>query len=76
MMITDKYLDHDESREQAGSVAIMVATNHASSSAMRVAMNFGMFDRDEDRNEQTTSSNARSERSTTIEARRLARLDR
>ena len=30
----------------------MVAMNHASSNAMRVAMNFGMFDHDEDRNEQ------------------------
>ena len=52
MMIANEYLDHNESCKRAGSVATMVAMNHASSSATRVAMNFGMFDRDEDRNEQ------------------------
>ena len=52
MMIANEYLDCKESRKWAGSVATMVAMNHASSSATRVAMNFGMFDRDEDRNEQ------------------------
>ena len=50
MMIANENLDRDESRERAGSVATMVAMNHASSSATRVAMNFGMFDHDEDRN--------------------------
>ena len=75
MRIASEYIDRDESRERAGSVATMVAMNHASSNTMRVAMNFGMFDCDEDRNECATSSNARSERSATSEARRLARLD-
>ncbi len=75
MRIASEYIDRDESRERAGSVATMVAMNHVSSSATRVAMNFGMFDCDEDRNECATSSNARSEQSATSEARRLARLD-
>ena len=73
--ITSEYIDRDESRKRAGSVATMVAMNHASSNAMRVAMNFGMFDRDEDHNKQTTSSNVRSEQNATSKARRLARLD-
>ena len=55
MMIANEYLDRDESRKRAGLVATMVALNHASSNAMRVAMNFGMFDRNEDHNKQTTS---------------------
>ena len=75
MRIASEYIDRDESRERAGSVATMVAMNHASSSATRVAMNFGMFDCNEDCNEQATSSNTRSEQSATSEARRLARLD-
>ncbi len=52
---TIKYVDHDNARKRAGSVATMVAMNHASSSATRVAMNFGMFDRDEDRKERDNS---------------------
>ena len=75
MMIANKYLDCNESGERAGLVATMVAMNHASSSATRVAMNSFMFDCEEGRNKRTTSSNARSERSATSEARRLARLD-
>ena len=59
MRIASEYIDRDESRERAGSVATMVAMNHASSSATRVAMNFGMFDCDQDRNKRTTSSNAK-----------------
>ena len=50
MRIASEYIDRDESRERAGSVATMVAMNHASSSATRVAMDFGMFDHDEDCN--------------------------
>ena len=75
MRIASEYIDRDESRERAGSVATMVAMNHVSLSATRVAMNFGMFDCDEDRNECATSSNARSKQSATSKARRLARLD-
>ena len=75
MRIASEYIDRDESRERAGSVATMVAMNHASSNATRVAMNSSMFDCEEGRNKQTTSSNARSERSATSKARRLARLD-
>ena len=59
MRIASEYIDRDESCERAGSVATMVAMNHVSSSATRVAMNFGMFDCDEDRNECATSSNAK-----------------
>jgi hypothetical protein len=62
MLIANQY--RDESREQA------------SSDATRVAMNYCTFDHDEDRNAQTTSSNARSKRSATSEARGLARSDR
>ena len=47
MIIANEYLDRDESRERA------------SSYATRVAMNYCMFDRDEDRNEQLKSSYAR-----------------
>ena len=52
MRIASEDINRDESRKQAGSVATMVAMNHASLSATRVAMNFGMFDHDEDHNKQ------------------------
>jgi hypothetical protein len=59
MRIAREYIDRDESRERAGSVATMFATNHTSSNATRVAMNSFMFDCEEGRNKQTTSLNAK-----------------
>ncbi len=49
MRIASEYIDRDESRERAGSVATMFATNHASSNATRVARNSSMFDCEEGR---------------------------
>ena len=57
MSIANEYLDCDESRKRAGLVATMFAMNHASSNATRVAMSFGIFDRDEYRNERTQEVN-------------------
>ncbi len=51
-MIANEYLDCNESCKRAGLVATMVAMNYAGSNATRVTMNFGMFDRNEDHNEQ------------------------
>ena len=59
MRIASEYIDRDESRERAGSVATMFATNHTSSNATRVAMNSFMFDCEEGRNKRTTSLNAK-----------------
>ena len=59
MRIASEYIDRDESRERAGSVATMFATNHTSSNATRVAMNSFMFDCEEGRHKRTTSSNAK-----------------
>ena len=59
MRIASNYIDRDESRERAGSVTTMFATNHASSNATRVARNSSMFDCKEGRSKQTTSSNVK-----------------
>ena len=75
MRITNKYIDRDESRERAGSVATMFAMNHASSSATRVAMNFSMFDRNEDCNEQDNIFERETRTKRNKRSKRLARLD-
>jgi hypothetical protein len=60
-MIANEHHDRDESRERA------------SSDATRVAMNYRMFDRDKDRDEQV---NLRTRERTKSNARRLAWTDR